>query len=93
MTLLCFISKNHFLKEAGHLATSVHAIVKLQLLKNQFQCFSFGEDSNSDQELMELYEEKKTKENTSENNNSSLGTMLEAENISDGMNTTFPVRQ
>ena len=46
------------------------------------------EESNSEQELMELYEEQ-TKENLSENmeseNLDSLTTMLEVEDIRDGM--------
>ncbi|XP_028398290.1 zinc finger CW-type PWWP domain protein 1-like [Dendronephthya gigantea] len=62
--------------------------VKAKKVKlSQEQCFSFGEESNSDQELMELYEEQETlqetKEKTSEINKESLGTMLEAEDISD----------
>ena len=52
------------------------------------QCFSLEEDSKSDEELMELYEEQtreKTNENMETENMESLETMLEAEDISNGM--------
>lgn len=56
----------------------------------KLQYFSLEEESTTaDQELMELYEEQQTKESTAENlssqNTESLETMLEAEDISDGM--------
>ena len=60
-------------------------------MRIKLQYFSLEEEStNADQELMELYEEQ-TKESTAENlssqNTESLETMLEAEDISDGMFT------